>query len=435
MYTEDYIHNGIFARRLILKVILILSIVILIIWLLPKFISYKPSNKSKNTTSIKVSEKNVSANSMKESLQKLKDAAIIYYKKEKLPKKEGDIELVTLKQLIKDKILTELYVNNKKCDINKSYAKLTKLKDDYLLKVFITCESKTDYLLIHVGEYDYCASTICEKDSIKEELIKDNKKDDKETLFADNSKNNIVEENNTIIEEKEENHIKKDESIEKDKDKEIQVPVINKPTIKLSKFSSWSSEIKTSCNTQEITCDINDKNCLKEVKVTKRIEETTIPKNYTTNSLVLKFTGNIYTSVCKNYNYVTIQGSTYRTLGNYDEILTLPPKTSTNSWSYKGIISTSVTPSFGGNKFYKFIGADYSNCSHTCSNGPKYYYDLYEYNYGLAKVSSVTEGCNIYNSKNVNSYNIAKQVQTVTRNEKVNKEVCYMTTRTRKLIN
>ncbi len=433
MYTEDYKHNGIFARRIILKVILMLSIIILLVWIVPKFISYKPSNKLKNTTSIKVSEKNVNANSMKESLQKLKDAAILYYKKEKLPKNDGDIELVTLKQLTKDKLLTELRVNNKKCDVNKSYAKLTKLKDDYLLKVFISCELKTDYLLIHVGEYNYCTNTICEKDSIKDELVEKDEKDNTKTLFADNSNSNVTEEKVNTTEEIQESNIKQNESLEEDK--KIKVPVISKPTTKLSKFSSWSNETKTSCNTQEITCDINDKNCLKEVKVIKRMEETTIPKNYTTNSLVLKFTGNMYISVCKNYNYVTIQGNTYRTLGNYDEILTMAPRISTNSWSYKGIISTSVTPSFGGKKFYKFVGADYSNCSQTCSNGPNYYYDLYEYNYGLSKVSSTTEGCNIYDRKNVNSYNIAKQIQTVTRNEIVNREVCYMSTRTREIVN
>ena len=432
MYADDYRSNGFFVRRLFLKILLMLFIIVLLIWILPKFISYKPSNKIKGTTSIQIKEKNISNDSVMESLQKLKDAAFLYYSSDKLPIGVGDIELVTLKQLIDDKLITDLYVKDKKCDVKKSYAKITKLDDDYLLKVFISYDSKTDYLLVHVGEYSYCNNAICEKNDVKGSLVEDDNDivEDKTLISNDDDELNNFDEDN-IDEENE------DDERESSKDNSDGNSIANVgSSAKLSEFSEWSSYYRTTCDIQPVTCALTDKNCLKEVQITKKIEQVeNKPKSYTTNSLVLKFTNSMYTNVCKNYNYVTIQGNTYRTLGNYDEILNMGIRMSTNSWTYKGVISTSTTPSFGGNKYYKFVGADYSNCSQTCLNGPKYYYDVYEYNYGLVRVSSVTEGCSNYIRKNINSYIIAKQLRTVTRNEVVNGEVCYARIRTRNLIN
>ncbi len=426
MYTEDYKHNGIFLRRLLLKLLLIFSIIILLIWILPKFISYKPSNKNNN---IKVKEESTDNKLFAENLTKLKDAALVYYKEDKLPLNSGDIQIVTLKELIKENLITNLYNSNKKkCDVKKSYAKITKLTDDYLLKIFISCDSKTDYLLVHVGKYDYCRNYICEKDTTKELLKEeDNNKEDKILDSKQTEKNTI---NDSKI------NISDEVNIEAEPDSKKENTKPNKSSNnKLSAFTSWSEYTRTSCNTANITCDINDFNCLKEIRTKKQIEQVgTYNKKYTTYSLSLKLNKVTRTKACKNYNYVTIQGITYKTTGNYEELFNLNGKNSTSSWTYKETITTKEIPSFGGNTYYRFVGADYSNCTNTCSEAPSYYYDVYIYTHPMIKVNNLIEGCDSIEYKDINSYTVAKKQEIALREEPLYANACYESTRTRNII-
>jgi hypothetical protein len=71
---------------------------------------------------------------------------------------------MTLSEMIGLKIITPLVdKNNKPVDVEKSYVKITKAEDEYILKVNIKDSEKEDYILVHLGCYSYCDSYVCEK--------------------------------------------------------------------------------------------------------------------------------------------------------------------------------------------------------------------------------------------------------------------------------
>lgn len=414
MYTEDDQYNGLLYRKLILKLLLILAVLILVIWLVPKFISYRPSNK-KNTLNIK--EENINHDQTSENFSKLKAASLLYYKENKLPKEKNDIESVTLKELQEEKLIAELNDSTgKSCDSKKSYVKLTKVEnDDYLLKIYLRCNEKTDYQLAHVGKYSYCTNTICEKDQNKKnEKEPENKEEDKPQIVNNTESNEINEQTENVN----------------------QPQSSNSNPIRLSNFTEWSPYIRTSCTSEEVICSPTDLTCLTEVRLKKQTEKVgKYIKEYHTSSLVLNKKAVIKTKACQNYNYIIIQGKIYKTLGNYEEIFLLNNKQSTSNWSYKGIISTSTTPNFGSNKYYKFIGADFKDCKETCTTNPSYYYDVYEYTKPIIKTNSTTEDCNRVIEKSINVYQVVKKLETARREEPLYATACYQSTRTRKKIN
>jgi hypothetical protein len=98
------------------------------------------------------------------NLEKMKDAAISYYTNERLPQEVGQSKKMTLSDMIGIKIITPLIdKNNKAVDVEKSYVKITKTNDEYILKVNIKDSEKEDYILVHIGCYSYCDSYVCQK--------------------------------------------------------------------------------------------------------------------------------------------------------------------------------------------------------------------------------------------------------------------------------
>ena len=171
MYTEDYEKRGFPFRNFILKLILIIVFVFLLCWLLPKFMV--PSiTKSLNdngcsgaveTKGIKALTSQIFSN----NLEKMKDAAISYYTSERLPQNVGDSKKMTLSDMIGLKIITPLIdKNNKAVDVEKSYVKITKADQEYILKVNIKDSEKEDYILVHIGCYSYCNSDVCQKQDV-----------------------------------------------------------------------------------------------------------------------------------------------------------------------------------------------------------------------------------------------------------------------------
>lgn len=408
MYTEEFKHNSFIFRKLLLKVLLIGAIILFLIWMIPKFISYKPSNKGKQEK-IQVTDKTKEESPLKQNLLKLKNAALIYYKEEELPVNSGEESLVSLKELQDKKLVSKLTNSKKKaCNTKDSYAKLTKLENDYLLKLYLKCEDESDYLLVHVGKYENCTNLLCEKtNEIQEKTENQEQKEKQQNNKTNNnqtSTTNSSTNSNTTSTEK-----------------------------VLSQFTEWSSEAKTSCDTKEVVCKPNDFSCLTEVRITSKIETTQVVKEYHPTHLVLYPNGSIKTNACRNYNYVMIQNQLYATTGNYEEVLSLN-KTSTNNWTYKGTISSKEVLGIGGKTYYKFAGIDFSSCKDTCTEEPAYYYDVYEYTKPIGKVSSATETCNELQMKTINSYKVVKQKETIKRQESTETTVCYQSTRSRKVL-
>ena len=99
-----------------------------------------------------------------DNLKNIKDAAVSYYTYERLPQKKGETRKLTLKEMLDQKLVFGIVDSNSKtCDGNKSYVEVTKENNEYVMKVYLSCSDLEDYIIIHLGCYDYCNSKVCEK--------------------------------------------------------------------------------------------------------------------------------------------------------------------------------------------------------------------------------------------------------------------------------
>ena len=146
MYTEEYESKGFPFKDLVLKLVLVVIFIFLLVWLLPKFISPTINTKECNSKTCDVSGIDaLTSQIFMDNLERMKEAAISYYTDERLPKEVGDSDTMTLSDMIGKKLLVALIdKNNKVCDLEKSYVKITKLDDEYVLKVNLKDSEKED---------------------------------------------------------------------------------------------------------------------------------------------------------------------------------------------------------------------------------------------------------------------------------------------------
>ena len=172
MYNEEYENRGFPFKDFLLKLILIIIFVFLLVWLLPKFIAPAISkNLEANNKNVTISEKSLDALTSQifaDNIERMKEAAISYYTVERLPEEVGESDKMTLSDMIGKKLIIALVdKNNKAVDVEESYVKITKMDDEYLLKVNMKDSEKEDYILVHLGCYTYCDSYVCEKEETK----------------------------------------------------------------------------------------------------------------------------------------------------------------------------------------------------------------------------------------------------------------------------
>ena len=180
MYTEEYEKKGFLIKGFLVKLILVIIFALLLVWLLPKFVVpaiNKTISENNNTCTAETCDQTslnaLTSQIFSNNLDQMKEAAISYYTQERLPKEVGQSETLTLSDMIGKKLILPLIdKNNKPCDVENSYVKITKLDDEYLLKVNLKDSTKEDYILIHLGCYSYCESYVCQKQEVN---IKDSK--------------------------------------------------------------------------------------------------------------------------------------------------------------------------------------------------------------------------------------------------------------------
>ncbi len=386
-------------RNILLKLLVIFGVIFLVIFLVPNFASYKSTNKKVNTDmkNIAVEEKKSkdTNESLSPSLDTLKTASLMFFKDNNIPKKKGGKKTVLLNTLYKKKLTNTIKINNIKCDSKKSYAKITKLDDDYELKVYLKCGSLSDYKLSHVGKYSYCTSTLCDNDPVKD-IISDtpSSNDNKEEKSDDNKINNDNNGNNAPS-------------------------VNNSPNAKtIPAWSSWSEYRQTSCNTTNVKCDNNDLNCRKEIEVKKESRYSQmVNKNFTVYPISLNYNHTSYENLCSSYNYFNIDGVLYKTNGNYDEIMSLNGY-STNNWTYLGRSYYSDIQGYNGYYYFKFIGME----------NDKYIYDAYKFNFMVSRASDSYCRNSV---KEVKYYTTSKNPYTYTKSVPEYRDVCFYRERVR----
>lgn len=490
MYTEEYESKGFPFKDLVLKLVLVVIFVFLLVWLLPKFISPTINTKECNSKTCDVSGIDaLTSQIFMDNLERMKEAAISYYTDERLPKEVGDSDTMTLSDMIGKKLLVALIdKNNKVCDLEKSYVKITKLDDEYVLKVNLKDSEKEDYILVHLGCYTYCDSYICEKQETNVPIKGAKPSASKPTPTVPIKGGNPSPSNPDDKPSGKPSDKPSDDPSPSDKPTDSPSPKpsdkpSDKPTdspspkppkdpkyiyeykkttnASFSNWTAWSAWGKTNCGTQEINCNDQSTSCLKKLQMLKRKEKIgTYQKTYAKTRNVVKQTGSYTQKSCSKYNYVEINKTLYATTTTttYTQTNTITSTTrhSTGGWTYNGRGSYSNPPRDSASTHYKFAGADYSYCSDTCTTLPNYYYDSYTYSGGLTSVSSTTTPGNISSSssssttstttttgqascgeyvyKTIPIYGTITITEKATRTEPLYGTVCYQSTKTRKLI-
>ena len=158
MYNEN---SNFSVKNVIVQFLFIALFVFILIWLFP----LKSDLKNLKTTSSDDSAYSVLLDRIfNENIIAMKDAAKSYYTVERLPQNVGDKVKMTLGEMLEKKIILPFKdKNGKTCDLEASYVEVTKYDTEYLMKVNLKCGDEENYLLVYMGCYDYCSTTVCEK--------------------------------------------------------------------------------------------------------------------------------------------------------------------------------------------------------------------------------------------------------------------------------
>ena len=160
MYNER--NDGFSIKNLIIQILFIVLFVFILIWLFPT-----KGDIDKNGGNAGKDFDVLTNRIFNENLQIMKEAAISYYTTSRLPKNVNDVEMMTLRKMLEEKLLIEFKdANNNSCDLDESYVEITKLEDEYILKVNLSCTDNDAYILVHLGCYDYCLTDVCENTNI-----------------------------------------------------------------------------------------------------------------------------------------------------------------------------------------------------------------------------------------------------------------------------
>lgn len=383
-------------RNKIIKFIIILIMIILAIWIIT-LITKNSNKKYDDNSEVKVIKTNTLDN--EEMFLKTKTAALKYFSEERV---EDSINQEKTIKLLKS--LGYIDTSSDSYDLEQSNIKLTENSDKYNLIITLVYDDNKKSRTYEISNYSYCIdSYLCEEQEILEM--------DEENQDIQNTTDDVTEENSKSIKEE----------------------------IKLSKWSLWSNYERASCDTQRITCNSNDNNCLTEVKTYERKEKVgTHNKIY--NNTRFAFSTNIAENinVCKSYDYIKIDGVYYRTDKNsyYKVLGGIKKDTKSNyyNWRYDGRNSYTTPPSDTITTRYVYVEPDYSSCTNTCKNNPKYYYDKYTFTKQLVTSINPSTDCSNLTSQVIANYSISKQNINISRVEDLYGTVCYKSTRTRKLI-
>lgn len=272
MYTEENQRGRFPLRDILLKAIVIIIFLILIIFIVTKVT--RPNNTIKSSSDYdKV---------FSENLEAMENAAYTYYTTDRLPKEVGELNELTLREMINSNLLNAFTdADGNACDVNSSYIRLTKNDNDYTLRVNLECDDAKDYTLTKVGEYDYCEHDICKRDSSKEKNVEENnekQEDTKEVEITEPTDTTVRSSTGTINSGSTNNATSSggNSSSNGSSNNTPQVTTmyeyrkVTSPV--LSGWSSWSSWIHNNERYSAVKCGSNDANCLREVQLYSRRE-------------------------------------------------------------------------------------------------------------------------------------------------------------------
>jgi len=150
MYEEN---RKISLADILIRLIMGVIFVLLAVWLVGL------SNKDLNTSLSALTDQIFADN-----VDRMKEAAKGYFTTERLPQKVGEVKTISLAEMYSKKLILEVkdkYGNV--CSAANSYVSVEKMDTEYQMKVYLECGEESDYIIVIMGCYDYCSTTICEK--------------------------------------------------------------------------------------------------------------------------------------------------------------------------------------------------------------------------------------------------------------------------------
>ena len=361
-----------YIKRFLVGLLLVIAIIFLLLYLFPTKNGLKDLISEAMDETITEKLNPFYDRIFSDNLNTMKEVAIAYYTTERLPKKVGDTEKLTLGEMIEMKLLLEIKdKNGEMCDLDESYVSITKEEKEYKMKVNLKCGEEEEYIIVYLGCYDYCLNDICEK-----------KEETKKVATTTKASNNIIKTIKKTITKKVNkitniiikpitpiDPVKPDPEPDKP-EKEVYKYLYEKEVSinhekEYSKWSDWSDDIEYDPNNNNINWGthefvINEKNGSKTTKTTKEVVDTTKPIYQ--NKQVLMGTYSRWT--CGNYDYFIDQttNTTYKT---------------TSEWIPKGIVTTSTIPAETNNVKYEFVGVSFDNCGDVCDIARQYKWKKY----------------------------------------------------------
>lgn len=164
MYTEEYEKKNHYIVKILITVVIIFILIFISVqYIKPILVKKNNNNMVHKNTNRKQTD------SLIENINQMKDAATSYYSKENIPISNGDFKKMSLREMIKRKIITELKdQNNKVINKDKSYVKIIKKDDTYLLKINVKDSTHEKSKVFNLGCYLECINDT-ERDNIDEE--------------------------------------------------------------------------------------------------------------------------------------------------------------------------------------------------------------------------------------------------------------------------
>lgn len=159
IYSNE--NKGFTIKDILIQLVVIVLFVFLLVWLFPTRANLGGLNKKIDI---------LTGTLYGQNMQTMKDAAISYYTNERLPQAINDVERLTLKDMLSLHLLVDFIDGNgNACSKNDSYVEVIKLKDEYQMKINLSCTDNDAYIIVHLGCYDYCGQLgLCAK---QEEII------------------------------------------------------------------------------------------------------------------------------------------------------------------------------------------------------------------------------------------------------------------------
>jgi len=158
MYNER--KDSFSIKNVIVQFLFVALFIFLLIWLFPMKSDLKEVINNQETENLDVFYDRI----FNENVIAMKDAAKSYYTNPRLSQNVGDKVSMTLGEMLEKKIILPFVdKNGETCSLTESYVEITKYDEEYVMKVNLKCSDEENYLLVYMGCYDYCSTTICEK--------------------------------------------------------------------------------------------------------------------------------------------------------------------------------------------------------------------------------------------------------------------------------